>query len=85
MTRRSLLATATAFAAPTSPAWHDLARLYPVDRSLRNFNHAGVDVVARIASFSGNPSAISFDISAGKSINDPFMLPACKSGEIVSG
>lgn len=42
MTRRSLLATATAFAAPTSPAWHDLARLYPVDRSLRNFNHAGV-------------------------------------------
>lgn len=43
MTRRTLLATASAaFAAPTAPAWNDLARRYPVDRSLRNFNHAGV-------------------------------------------
>lgn len=39
-TRRTILTAA--FAAASSPAWEDLAQLYPVDRSIRNFNHAGV-------------------------------------------
>ena len=46
---------------------------------------AGVQVEARITSLSGIPNAIIFDISVGISMNAPFMLPVCKSEEIVSG
>jgi selenocysteine lyase/cysteine desulfurase len=55
LSRRSLLAAAAAVstlkAAPSGPAdeksWREIAALYPVDRKILNFNHAGIGTSPR--------------------------------------